>query len=52
MVGAEVYERESGQYAAVMLQRSVWKENCRSERRVLHADNGGPMKSFTMQAKL
>lgn len=37
---------------ASLLQRSVWKENCRSEHLVLHADNGGPMKSFTMQAKL
>lgn len=52
VVGAEVCERESGQSASALLQRSVWKENCRSERLVLHADNGGPVKSFTMQAKL
>ncbi|WP_230684166.1 IS3 family transposase [Enterobacter ludwigii] len=52
IVGAEVYERESGQYASELLQRSVWREKCNSRRLVLHADNGGPMKSFTMQAKL
>lgn len=52
IVGAEVYERESGQYASELLQRSVWREKCNSRRLVLHADNGSPMKSFTMQAKL
>jgi transposase InsO family protein len=52
VVGAEVYEKESGQYAAMLLQRAVWVEKCRGDQLVLHADNGGPMKSFTMQAKL
>jgi len=52
IVGAEVYEKESGQYASGVLQRAVWSEKCRNVQLVLHADNGGPMKSFTMQAKL
>ncbi|EAA2949884.1 IS3 family transposase [Salmonella enterica] len=52
VVGAEVHERESGQHASELLQRSVWREKCDSRQLVLHADNGSPMKSFTMQAKL
>lgn len=52
VVGAEVHERESGQHASALLQRSVWREKCNSRQLVLHADNGSPMKSFTMQAKL
>jgi transposase InsO family protein len=52
IVGAGVYERESGQYASELLQCSVWREKCNSRRLVLLADNGCQMKSFTMQAKL
>lgn len=52
VVGAEVHERESGHHASELLQRSVWREKCDSRQLVLHADNGSPMKSFTMQAKL
>lgn len=52
VVGAEVHERESGQHASELLQRSVWREKCDSRQLVLHADNGSPMKSFTMQATL
>jgi len=52
VVGSEVHERESGQHASELLQRSVWREKCDSRQLVLHADNGSPMKSFTMQAKL
>ncbi|HDX8866140.1 TPA: transposase family protein [Klebsiella michiganensis] len=48
VVGAEVHEKECGQNASELLQRSVWREKCNSRRLVLHADNGGPMKSFTM----
>lgn len=51
-IGAEVYERESGQYASELPKRSVWREKCNSRRLVLHADSGSPVKSFTMQAKL
>ncbi len=52
ITGAEVHEKESGQYASALLQRAVWSEKCRHSGLVLHADNGAPMKSFTMQAKL
>jgi transposase InsO family protein len=52
IVAAEVYEEESGQHAANILQRAIWSEKCDSKGLVLHSDNGGPMKSFTMQAKM
>ena len=52
IVGAEVYEQESGTYAAELLQKTVWKEKCVSSDITLHSDNGGPMRSFTMLAKM
>ncbi|MCU7937425.1 MAG: DDE-type integrase/transposase/recombinase [Candidatus Thiodiazotropha sp. (ex Dulcina madagascariensis)] len=35
-----------------MIQRTVLAERCYRKLLVLHADNGGPMKSQTMQTKL
>jgi len=52
IVGAEVHERETGQDAAALLQRAIWTEKCGNSNLVLHSDNGAPMKSFTMQAKM
>lgn len=52
IVGWEVYDEENGDKAAVLLERSVWKERCVRNQLVLHSDNGGPMKSFTLRAKL
>ena len=52
IVGAEVYERESGELAAELLERAIWSEKCIKAAPVLHSDNGAPMKSFTMQAKM
>ncbi len=52
IVGWEVYDRESGDDAAVLLERTVWSEKCIKSQVVLHSDNGPPMKSFTMQAKM
>jgi len=52
IVGWEVYEKESGTYAANLLERTVWKENCPHNNLVLHSDNGSPMKSLTMQSKM
>jgi len=52
IVGWEVYDRESGDDAAVLLERSVWKEQCVKGQLVLHSDNGAPMKSFTLRAKM
>ncbi|VVP59775.1 IS3 family transposase IS1240 [Pseudomonas fluorescens] len=47
-VGWEVYDAESGEKAAALLQRSVIGEQCLHEPLVLHSDNGAPMKSVTL----
>lgn len=52
VVGWEVYENESGEHAAALVERSVWTEKCVKKQLVLHSDNGGPMKSITLKAKL
>ncbi|MHC8400965.1 IS3 family transposase [Pseudomonas sp. MDT1-17] len=51
-VGWEVYEEESGEKAAALLQRSVIGEQCLREPLVLHSDNGAPMKSLTLLSKM
>ena len=54
IVGYEVHEQESGELAAELLQRTVMKEGCTNSPAsiVLHSDNGAPMKSQTLKAKM
>jgi len=52
VVGWEVHQVESGEFAAELLERSIWSEKCVKKSLVLHSDNGSPMKSLTMQAKM
>jgi hypothetical protein len=52
IVGVEVHEQELGEYAAELLQRATWSEKCVNNDLVLHSDNGAPMRSFTMRAKM
>lgn len=52
IVGWEVHECESGEYAAELLQRTVMREQCFRQPLVLHSDNGAPMKSLTFKAKM
>lgn len=52
IVGYEVYEKESGDYASQLLQRTLLKEQCFNKPIVLHSDNGAPMKSYTLKAKM
>ncbi|MCL1092093.1 IS3-like element ISSpu6 family transposase [Shewanella profunda] len=52
IVGYEVHEQESGEYAAALIQRCLLREQCFNTPLVLHSDNGAPMKSLTMKAKL
>ena len=52
IVGWDVYERESGEYAANVVARAVMTERCVRQPLILHADNGAPMKSCTLQVKL
>ena len=51
-VGWEVHEQESGEQAAALIQRTVMAEQCFGQPLVLHSDNGAPMKSATLLAKL
>ena len=52
IVGWEVYERETAELAAQVLQRAVWAEGCLTSPLVLHADNGSPMKGATMKVTM
>lgn len=52
IIAAEVFHCESGEHAADLLQRAVWNEKCSSRNLVLHSDNGGPMRSYTLLAKM
>jgi putative transposase len=52
IVGWEVHYNETGEQAATLLERSVWAEKCLKKDVVLHLDNGAPMKSLMMWAKM
>ena len=52
IIAAEVFASESGKHAAELLQRAVWNEKCSSSNLVLHSDNGAPMRSYTLLAKM
>lgn len=52
IVGHEVHDRECGELAAQLLQRSILRQQCFDKPPVLHSDNGAPMKSLTMKAKM
>ncbi len=52
IVGWEVHKHEGGDEAAELIQKTVLREQCFKKSLVLHADNGSPMKSQTMQMKL
>lgn len=51
-VGWEVCAQESGEDAAAVLRRCVLSEQCYRTPLVLHSDNGAPMKSSTLLAKM
>lgn len=52
IVGWEVQERESAASAAELIQGTVWKEGVGRKPKVLHADNGSPMKGATLRVTL
>jgi putative transposase len=52
IVGWEVYDRETAEFAAEVLKRAVWAEGCLTSPLVLHADNGSPMKGATMKVTM
>jgi len=51
-VAWEVPESESGEHAADLLEKAIWREQVHGKKPVLHSDNGSPMKSLTLRAKL
>lgn len=51
-VACQVYEYESGDLAAELITDACIKEKIKKEQVTLHSDNGSPMKSATMLAKL
>ena len=52
IVGYDVYDRECGEMASQLLQRTLMREQCFNQALVLHSDNGAPMKSLTFKAKI
>ncbi len=52
IVGYEVYESESADYAADVANAAYLSENINGKDIVLHSDNGSPMKGATMLAML
>ncbi len=52
VVGYQVYEKESSDYAADILEEIYIKEKVSKDRVILHSDNGSPMKGATMLATL
>jgi putative transposase len=52
IVGWEVWKEELGELASELVERAVLSEKIKGKPLVLHSDNGGPMKSYTLKAKL
>lgn len=48
IVGWQVHERESGDYASMLLQEICWREGVAKDQIVLHSDNGAVMKGASM----
>jgi transposase InsO family protein len=52
IVGYQVYDRESSDYAADILESICFEEKIAKDKVTLHSDNGSPMKGATMLATL
>lgn len=52
IVGWEVHDCECGSLASQLIERAIFSERCFEKPRYLHSDNGAPMKSLTLRAKL
>ncbi len=51
-VACQVYEHESGELASDLITEACIREKISKKQIILHSDNGSPMKSATMLAKL
>lgn len=52
IVGWQVYEKESAEYAADVVEAACYDEGIQKDQVILHSDNGSPMKGATMLATL
>lgn len=52
IVAWTVHEEESAEHAAAMIEDAARREGVERDKLTLHSDNGGPMKGFTLIAKL
>lgn len=52
IVGWEVWTEETGELASTLVEKAIMNEKIRGNPLILHSDNGAPMKSFTLKAKL
>lgn len=52
IVGFDVFEKESADYASQVIYKAYGSENLQPGEVSLHSDNGGPMKGCTMLATL
>ena len=52
IVAWEIHEAESGELAKKLVERALLRESCWHNPPVLHSDNGAPMTSYTLKARL
>ena len=52
IIAWEVHDTESGELAKQLLKRALLREGCWHQPPVLHSDNGAPMTSYTLKARL
>jgi putative transposase len=52
IVAWEVRQAELGEHAKELVQRELLREGCWHKPPVLHSDNGRPMTSYTLKARL
>ena len=52
IVAWEIHEAESGELAKKLVERALLREGCWHNPPVLHSDNGAPMTSYMLKARL
>ena len=52
IVAWEIHVAESGELAKQLIERALIRESCWHNPPVLHSDNGAPMTSYTLKARL
>ncbi|WNK19077.1 IS3 family transposase [Halomonas piscis] len=52
IIAWEVHDNESGELAKRLMERALLRERCWHTPPILHSDNGAPMTSYTLRARL